>query len=85
MAGMAAHALAFCGCSLGLKRLDILGYSLGGMVAQQVALERPSLVHKMLLVAICSGGEARTLCTWSKPELRKITGRSGICLGWRNW
>src|SRR3984957_8532851 len=50
MTGMAAHALAFVD-ALGLKRLDILGYSLGGMVAQQVALERPSLIHKMLLVA----------------------------------
>jgi pimeloyl-ACP methyl ester carboxylesterase len=35
---VAAHALAFVD-ALGLKRLDILGYSLGGMVAQQVALE----------------------------------------------
>ena len=50
MAGMAAHALAFVD-ALGLKLLDILGYSLGGMVAQHVALKRPSLVHKMLLVA----------------------------------
>src|SRR3954452_14668990 len=38
MAGMAAHVLAFVD-ALGLKHLDILGYSLGGMVAQQVALE----------------------------------------------
>src|SRR6202789_347726 len=50
IAGIAAHALAFVD-ALGLKRMDILGYSLGGMVAQQVALERPSLIHKMLLVA----------------------------------
>src|SRR6202051_4156659 len=33
MAGMAAHALAFVD-ALGLKRLDILGYSLGGIGAQ---------------------------------------------------
>src|ERR1700689_1868941 len=81
MAGMAAHALAFVD-ALGLERLDILGYSLGGMVAQQVALERPSLVHKMLLVAPVRR-EARTLCTWinrSSGRLRKIR----ICQGWRN-
>ena len=71
MAGMAAHALAFVD-GLGLKRLDILGYSLGGMVAQQVALERPSLVHKMLLVATApEGGE--DIMHMDKPELRKIT------------
>src|SRR6202789_3156309 len=68
---MAAHALAFVD-ALGLKRLDILGYSLGGMVAQQVALERPSLVHKMLLVATApEGGE--DIMHMDKPELRKIT------------
>jgi pimeloyl-ACP methyl ester carboxylesterase len=71
MSGMAAHALAFAD-ALGLKRLDILGYSLGGMVAQQVALERPSLVHKMLLVATApEGGE--DIMHMDKPELRKIT------------
>src|SRR5580692_9208882 len=46
MSGMATHALAFLD-ALGLKRVDILGYSLGGMVAQQIVLERFSLVHKM--------------------------------------
>src|SRR5258708_23817218 len=42
------------------------------MVAQQVALERPSLVHKMLLVATApEGGE--DIMHMDKPELRKIT------------
>jgi pimeloyl-ACP methyl ester carboxylesterase len=40
IAGMAAHALAFLD-ALGLKTYDVLGFSLGGMVAQQMALERP--------------------------------------------
>ena len=71
MSGMAAHALAFID-ALGLKRVDILGYSLGGMVAQQIALERPSLVRKMLLVATApEGGE--DIMHMEKPELRKIT------------
>jgi pimeloyl-ACP methyl ester carboxylesterase len=71
MSGMAAHALAFVD-ALDLKRLDILGYSLGGMVAQQIALERPSLVHKMLLVGTApEGGE--DIMHMEKPELRKIT------------
>jgi pimeloyl-ACP methyl ester carboxylesterase len=71
MSGMAAHALAFVD-ALGLKRVDILGYSLGGMVAQQIALERPLLVRKMLLVATApEGGE--DIMHMEKPELRKIT------------
>jgi pimeloyl-ACP methyl ester carboxylesterase len=71
MSGMATHALAFLD-ALGFKRVDILGYSLGGMVAQQIALERPPLVHKMLLVGTApEGGE--DIMHMEKPELRKIT------------
>jgi pimeloyl-ACP methyl ester carboxylesterase len=40
MAGMAAHALALLD-GLGIKMCDVLGFSLGGVVAQQMALERP--------------------------------------------
>lgn len=71
MSGMAAHALAFVD-ALGLKQVDILGYSLGGMVAQQIALERSSLVRKMLLVATApEGGE--DIMHMERPEFRKIT------------
>ena len=69
--GMAAHALAFVD-ALGLTQVDILGYSLGGMVAQEMALERPSLVRKMLLVGTApEGGE--DIMHMEKPELKKIT------------
>src|SRR3954467_13715263 len=37
---MAVHFLAFAD-ALGLTRADLLGFSLGGMVAQVAALERP--------------------------------------------
>jgi pimeloyl-ACP methyl ester carboxylesterase len=71
MSGMASHALAFAD-ALGLEQVDILGYSLGGMVAQQITLERPSLVRKLLLVATApEGGE--DIMHMEKPELRKIT------------
>lgn len=69
--GMAAQALAFVD-ALGLTQLDILGYSLGGMIAQEIALERPSLVRKMLLVGTApEGGE--DIMHMEKPELKKIT------------
>src|ERR1700689_2147541 len=69
---MATHALAFAD-ALGLTQVDVLGFSLGGMVAQQIALERPSRVRKMLLVATApEGGE--DIMHMEKPELKKIAG-----------
>jgi pimeloyl-ACP methyl ester carboxylesterase len=70
--GMAAHLLAFTD-ALGLTEIDLLGFSLGGMVAQQVALERPSLVRRMLLVGTApAGGE--DIMHLEKPELSRILG-----------
>src|SRR5262245_43816887 len=45
--GMTAHFLAFVD-ALGLREVDLLGFSLGGLVAQVAALERPSLIRRML-------------------------------------
>lgn len=57
IAGMAAHALAFLD-ALGLKTCDVLGFSLGGMVTQQMALERPSIFRRVILVGTAPrGGE----------------------------
>jgi pimeloyl-ACP methyl ester carboxylesterase len=52
---MAAHALAFLD-ALGIKTCDVLGYSLGGMVAQQMVQDRPSIFRKMILVATAPRG-----------------------------
>src|SRR5436190_3772680 len=49
MAGMAKHVLAFLD-GLGLESCDVLGFSLGGAIAQVIAQERPAIVHKMILV-----------------------------------
>ena len=68
--GMAAHALAFLD-ALGLERVDLLGFSLGGMVAQEIALARPSLVRKMLLVGTApEGGEE--IMRLENPKLKQI-------------
>jgi pimeloyl-ACP methyl ester carboxylesterase len=67
---MAAHALAFLD-ALDLTRVDLLGFSLGGMVAQELALARPSLVRKMLLVGTGpEGGE--DIMRMDSPDLKKI-------------
>jgi pimeloyl-ACP methyl ester carboxylesterase len=67
---MTAHLLAFAD-ALGLTQIDLLGFSLGGMVAQQVAPDRPSLLRKMLLVGTApEGGE--DIMHLEKPGLRTI-------------
>jgi pimeloyl-ACP methyl ester carboxylesterase len=48
VAAMAHDALAFVD-ALGLRTLDILGFSLGGYVAQELALIRPQLVRRIVL------------------------------------
>jgi pimeloyl-ACP methyl ester carboxylesterase len=68
--GMAAHLLAFAD-ALGLTEVDLLGFSLGGMVAQQAVLDRPSLARKMLLVGTApEGGD--DVMHLEKPELKRI-------------
>ena len=55
VAGMARHALDFLD-AMCLVSCDVLGFSLGGMVAQQMAVERPSIVHRMILVGTAPRG-----------------------------
>ena len=45
---MGADAIAFIR-ALGLERVDLFGFSLGGGVAQMVALQAPELVRRMIL------------------------------------
>src|SRR5262245_13495461 len=72
VAGMAAHALDFLD-ALCLINCDVLGFSLGGMVAQQMALERPSIVHRMILVGTAPrGGE--DIMHLEKPNLARHLG-----------
>jgi pimeloyl-ACP methyl ester carboxylesterase len=72
MAGMAAHALAFLD-ALGLTICDVLGFSLGGMVAQQMALERPSIFRRIILVGTAPrGGE--DIMRLEKPSLARRLG-----------
>src|ERR1700737_676653 len=46
---MGANAVAFSR-ALGLKKADMLGFSIGGMVAQEIALQAPDLVRKLILL-----------------------------------
>jgi pimeloyl-ACP methyl ester carboxylesterase len=69
VAGMAVHAAAFLH-GLGLDSCDVLGYSLGGMIAQQLVLDHPSIFRRMILVGTAPrGGE--DIMHLEKPTLAK--------------
>ncbi|MEV7383885.1 alpha/beta fold hydrolase [Streptomyces lydicus] len=52
---MARGAEAFID-ALGLTAIDVLAHSMGGLVGQQVALDRPELVRKLVLVGTAPRG-----------------------------
>src|SRR5271168_3492377 len=60
---MGANAVAFSR-ALGLKKADMLGFSIGGMVAQEITLQAPDLVRKLILVGTGPrGGEGMASLT----------------------
>ncbi|TYL87826.1 alpha/beta fold hydrolase [Bradyrhizobium cytisi] len=61
IAAMARDAVAFINL-LGVSEVDLLGFSLGGCVAQQIAAEHERLVRKLILVGTApKGGEEHLL------------------------
>lgn len=67
VAGMAKNCAAFCG-ALGLSNVDIVGFSLGGMIAQQLAHDHPKLVKRLILLGTGPrGGENMTFANL-RPE-----------------
>jgi pimeloyl-ACP methyl ester carboxylesterase len=49
VAGMAVDAASLID-ALGLEQVDLFGFSMGGFVAQQIAVDRPELVRRLVLV-----------------------------------
>jgi pimeloyl-ACP methyl ester carboxylesterase len=69
MADMARHVLAFLD-RLRIATCDVLGFSLGGVIAQQMAQDRPSIMRRMILVGTAPrGGE--DIMHLEKPSLAK--------------
>jgi pimeloyl-ACP methyl ester carboxylesterase len=70
---MGANAAAFVK-SLGLTKVDVFGFSIGGFVAQEIALQAPDLVRRLVLVGTGPrGGEGMATLT---PEAQEIFGGS---------
>jgi pimeloyl-ACP methyl ester carboxylesterase len=68
---MGANAIAFIE-ALGLTTVDVLGFSIGGYVAQEITLQAPNLVRRLVLVGSGPrGGEHIATIT---PEMQKIYG-----------
>jgi pimeloyl-ACP methyl ester carboxylesterase len=65
---MTRHAVAFCD-ALELKRVNAVGFSLGGMIAQQLALDYPDRFNRIVLLGTGPrGGEGMTFTELSSEE-----------------
>jgi pimeloyl-ACP methyl ester carboxylesterase len=70
VAGMAQHVVTFLD-GVGVNTCDVLGFSLGGMIAQQMVLDRPSIFRRVILVGTAPrGGE--DIMHLEKPRLESF-------------
>jgi pimeloyl-ACP methyl ester carboxylesterase len=71
IAEMGANAIAFVR-TLGLQQVDVLGFSIGGLVAQEIALQAPGLVRRLVLVG--TGPRSGESMDTGTPEGKAIFG-----------
>src|SRR2546426_10679232 len=65
LADDAAHVIG----TLGFERTNVLGWSMGGFIAQTLALQHPDRVNKLILLSTDSGGTQADLAStavWSQ-------------------
>jgi pimeloyl-ACP methyl ester carboxylesterase len=70
---MAHDAIAFVD-ALGIERIDLLGFSIGSFVAQEIALIRPDLLRRMVLASAAPQG-ARGMQGWAPEVIAAVGGR----------
>ena len=68
---MGVNAIAFIN-ALKLKQVDVLGFSIGGFVAQEITLQAPDLVRRLVLVGTGPRG-GHNMATLT-PEAQRIFG-----------
>jgi pimeloyl-ACP methyl ester carboxylesterase len=72
VAGMALDAASLID-ALGLEQVDLFGFSMGGFVAQQIAVDRPELARRLILVGTGPrGGEGMEQLD---PEVAPLFGK----------
>jgi len=67
---MAIDAIEFV-AAMDLDRIDVLGFSIGSFVAQEVALIRPDLIRRMTLASSAPKG-AEGMHGWSEPVMNAV-------------
>jgi pimeloyl-ACP methyl ester carboxylesterase len=70
---MAHDAITFIE-AIGLERVDLLGFSIGGFVAQEIALVRPDLPRRIVLAASAPQGAAG-MRGWASEVIGAVGGR----------
>lgn len=55
--------------ALGIRRADVLGWSMGGFVAQRLAIDHPDRVSRLILAGTSPGGKRTALGTPAAQEI----------------
>ena len=71
VAEMGANAIAFIKV-FGLEQVDLLGFSIGGLVAQEITVQAPDLVRRLVLVG--TGPRSGERMDTGTPEGKQIFG-----------
>ena len=80
IAEMATDAVAFIE-ALDLEEVDLLGFSIGSFVAQDVSLARPDLVRRLVLASSAPQGAAG-MHGWAPEVIEKVGCREGSLEGY---
>jgi len=84
IANMTQQCAAFCR-ALDLKSIHVVGFSLGGMIAQELALDHPELVRLLILLGTAPrGGESLTFTELSLIQGLKEIGADVVLLAGPN-
>jgi pimeloyl-ACP methyl ester carboxylesterase len=70
MEGMARGALSFL-AAMELDQVDVLGFSIGSFVAQEIALSRPGVVRRLVLASAAPRGAA-AMHGWAKAVVGAV-------------
>ena len=77
---MARGATAFLN-AMGYERVDLLGFSIGSFVAQEIALARPDVVRKLILASAAPRGAAG-MHGWAPDVIGAVGQREGSAEGY---